>query len=618
MHTCFATPRCVVAALLSFALVLAIFNFPAISIFAQLGNVPATDGGLARVATGSPRRRLTDTSQFDKSSIFEATTSYVPGLPTNFSIADVILRYDPANRLGHLFTEEAYIAALPEFLEVYDRRPIKNNAGGMGIHHLFGLFYSAKVANPLVVLESGVWKGLTTWILRQAAPSAKIICFDPTDMTAGWHRTLNVERVMGSKFLDISYYNFSVLSPDEKARTFVLIDDHHAHLPRLEALYSAGFTNLWAVFDDNWPPGKGDCTSVKQLMDPTGSPLKDHPYTMGNLDDPVTFKTRFGKTSRTISVKQHRESALRFRKLIDCYIEVPPLAEIPYWQKLYPKAITDQITAKPLFSRQSFAASFPGHHIDWNTQLYVNFGVAYMQGFMHVPQSPHSTTTVQSRTSSARIIAIDIGANCGNSFELMQIKVPLLRSNDVEWFLWEANPKLLEVYLFDLAKSDPRISLMPYAAWTHNSTLKFTLTKGQEHLSPAAWKQSFPCSSDPRKRNPAGASTLINYKHDNAGEKIDVQAISFVDWFKKLGIKPGDQVYVKMDIEGAEFEIVPALHAAGAFCNISWFAVEWHARFHSCGQHCGMAKKLPSLFQECPAHAGKSSAELARILPTWH
>ena len=51
---------------------------------------------------------------------------------------------------------------------------------GTGIHHQFGLWCIMRFLKPKHIIESGVFRGLGTWIMRQAAPSAQIIVIDPS------------------------------------------------------------------------------------------------------------------------------------------------------------------------------------------------------------------------------------------------------------------------------------------------------------------------------------------------------------------------------------------------------------------------------------------------------
>ena len=65
--------------------------------------------------------------------------------------------------------------SLPEFIEVYRRRPIRDNAGGMGLNHSFATWFILRQMQPRLVVESGVWRGHSTWLIEQAAPDAEIV-----------------------------------------------------------------------------------------------------------------------------------------------------------------------------------------------------------------------------------------------------------------------------------------------------------------------------------------------------------------------------------------------------------------------------------------------------------
>jgi len=69
-----------------------------------------------------------------------------------------------------------------EFLDIYEKRPISNNLWGMRSHGMFFLWYLLKQIQPDLVIESGVYRGQSTWMIGQAAPDAKIIAIDP-DLT---------------------------------------------------------------------------------------------------------------------------------------------------------------------------------------------------------------------------------------------------------------------------------------------------------------------------------------------------------------------------------------------------------------------------------------------------
>lgn len=81
-------------------------------------------------------------------------------------------------KLTKSFQERELHKNFIEFLPLYLARPIQDNAGGMGINHSFALWSILRKIKPKLFVESGVWKGHSTWIAELASPSTKIICFD--------------------------------------------------------------------------------------------------------------------------------------------------------------------------------------------------------------------------------------------------------------------------------------------------------------------------------------------------------------------------------------------------------------------------------------------------------
>ena len=65
------------------------------------------------------------------------------------------------------------IKYLDEFIELYKERPIKDNSGGMKFPHMFALFFFLKTLRPDFVVESGIFKGQSTWLIEKTLPNAK-------------------------------------------------------------------------------------------------------------------------------------------------------------------------------------------------------------------------------------------------------------------------------------------------------------------------------------------------------------------------------------------------------------------------------------------------------------
>ena len=141
------------------------------------------------------------------------------------------------------------------FLGVYERRPVLDNRGGMGINHSFAVWILAQAVRPTAIIESGVWHGHSTYILENACPDAEIWCLDPRP----------AKRRYTSKRARYFIEDFSVLdwSHLETEQTLCFFDDHQNALARLQQLRWWGFRT--AIFEDNYPPGTGDFYTLRQV-----------------------------------------------------------------------------------------------------------------------------------------------------------------------------------------------------------------------------------------------------------------------------------------------------------------------------------------------------------------
>jgi FkbM family methyltransferase len=77
--------------------------------------------------------------------------------------------------------------------------------------------------------------------------------------------------------------------------------------------------------------------------------------------------------------------------------------------------------------------------------------------------------------------------------------------------------------------------------------------------------------------NGGGTSVGID-THDMAVQKFDVVAMDFAKWLPTVA-RPVDYVYVKLDIEGAEFAVLERLMETGAIHLIDELSIEFHERF---------------------------------------
>jgi len=161
-----------------------------------------------------------------------------------------------------------YRALLDQFWPIFEQRPIRDNPWGCNLPHLFALWTFLREAKPTHVIESGVWKGQTTWLITATLPDAVVLSLDPFPQQRSW----SSPRVRYSSD-DFAYQDLSDFPPES---TLAFFDDHVHPFLRLMLARAWGIRQI--VFDDNYPPGTGDPSMAQILVGaPAGTPkgLKD-------------------------------------------------------------------------------------------------------------------------------------------------------------------------------------------------------------------------------------------------------------------------------------------------------------------------------------------------------
>lgn len=164
-----------------------------------------------------------------------------------------------------------------EFIDMFPSRPVKDNVGGGGMIPNYWLFIVAKTLQPTLVVESGVWKGQTSWLLRQACPDAEIHAFDIS--------LKNLEY----KDNTISHHEHDWMNSDIKNgnpdKGLVFFDDHINQAKRVREAYKRDFK--WLVFDDNVPVDQIHRIGIPPL--PTIGMLFDEKLKEG---DPISWQLK--------------------------------------------------------------------------------------------------------------------------------------------------------------------------------------------------------------------------------------------------------------------------------------------------------------------------------------
>eukprot|EP01023_Acetabularia_acetabulum_P012900 TRINITY_DN1608_c0_g1_i7.p2 TRINITY_DN1608_c0_g1~~TRINITY_DN1608_c0_g1_i7.p2 ORF type:complete len:261 (-),score=31.68 TRINITY_DN1608_c0_g1_i7:2273-3055(-) len=161
-----------------------------------------------------------------------------------------------------------------------------------------------------------------------------------------------------------------------------------------------------------------------------------------------------------------------------------------------------------------------------------------------------------------RNILIDLGANCGNSFEDLVTEYGAFDHH----FLWELNPMLIE-QLKKLAANQDNVTLVPYGAWYEHTTMELNIMgKSQDVCDPSKsfWEDT------------TIVHTGEKQKHNKAFQaSVQAETRDFVAWYKHT-ICLQDKVTLKIDIEKAEYAVLGNMCTHGLICHPYRLLVEFH------------------------------------------
>ena len=200
--------------------------------------------------------------------------------------------------------------AIEEFHQIYTMRPIKDNSGGVQAPHAFALWFMARELAPEVIVESGIFKGMTTWLLENACPDAKIISID-IHLDSREYISENVQYVDQ----DFSTQDWSNVAT---TKSLVFFDDHQNAYDRIQQCKKFGFKHI--IFEDNYPPLQGDCYSLKKIFAGTGLSVQRETFLVRNL-----YNIRHGRPVEAAEIKPNQKDAAKIREVLDIYYEFPPV-----------------------------------------------------------------------------------------------------------------------------------------------------------------------------------------------------------------------------------------------------------------------------------------------------
>ncbi|KAL3618296.1 hypothetical protein CASFOL_038617 [Castilleja foliolosa] len=260
------------------------------------------------------------------------------------------------------WTSNDLIQGLEEFVLIYETRPIKNNMYGMGFDHSFGLWFITRWHKPELMIESGAFKGHSTWVLRQAMPDTPILSITPRHPEKYLKKGPayvdgNCTYFAGKDFVDFGSMDWGKVMKNhgikDRSRVLVFFDDHQNELKRLKQALKAGFRHL--VFEDNYDTGTGDHYSFRQICDQfyirggghscfkdsdeartriRRSKFWEKAVDVNELCGPGEawwgvrgyMRDDFNHSNKAITFSEHFQNSRFVESVLDVYWEVPPVA----------------------------------------------------------------------------------------------------------------------------------------------------------------------------------------------------------------------------------------------------------------------------------------------------
>ena len=134
-------------------------------------------------------------------------------------------------------------AAAEEFFALYPERPILDNSGGSGYADCFWIYTAVRLLAAELIVESGVYKGQTSWLFRRACPRARLYAVD-VDLGLRRYRDASI------RYHEGDWTETSVGDVDPTA-SVCFFDDHVNQARRVREAYERGFRTL--LFDDDLP-----------------------------------------------------------------------------------------------------------------------------------------------------------------------------------------------------------------------------------------------------------------------------------------------------------------------------------------------------------------------------
>ena len=149
------------------------------------------------------------------------------------------------------------------FEEIYATRPDHKEIGSSGYSRMKHLYDICRRENPEIIIESGTWKGNSSYLFRKACPKATITCHDIDFSNLMW-RDNSIFYI--DRDLEEEGHRTDFMKPYySKKNCLLFFDDHISQKQRIDWCIKNGYKKL--IFDDNVSGKEAD--TLKNPASPT-------------------------------------------------------------------------------------------------------------------------------------------------------------------------------------------------------------------------------------------------------------------------------------------------------------------------------------------------------------
>jgi len=227
----------------------------------------------------------------------------------NLTIAKAVHAFFRSTQTWRESDVETIARHVSEFREVYLESPITMNDYGVNFPSGVMLFLMARCLAPGLIVESGVYKGQSSYFLASACPGAAIHAFDPNLQEVSYHTP-------GVTYREYDWMN-AEMKCDPGSTGLCFFDDHQNQALRVIQAHERGFRHM--IFDDSWP--------IEAVTGCGWPPLPSVDMIMNNPLAPgeVVKWVEMGKIWTYVHSEEMRDLCARARRLIKAAYEVPSL-----------------------------------------------------------------------------------------------------------------------------------------------------------------------------------------------------------------------------------------------------------------------------------------------------